>query len=292
MKDRVCSSCQQKLPRKSFTKNQLSKGLKKSRCTICVRSQPAFRVKKRKSLAGDKSKKSDAPLADFTDDDLNHPFAEGSFLRVAIGQSAWGRPAGVVCKWLKPGVVFNQREFFEANVKAARKAREIIDRFNNLQLVSRSIRINIPEVREFEHYPDDEEWILGGILHLQQPFIRSFEKFNSNTGWVGTTDTAQTMQGLSHFSYHVTSGECVLCDLQGGGDNDRKILLTDPVILSHNREYGFTDFGVDGIQNFFSHHQCSKYCHPTWTLPENPVRLFSPHQGTMMLRPSTTVDMA
>lgn len=39
------------------------------------------------------------------------------------------------------------------------------------------------------------------------------------------------MQALSHYSYHVLNGEYLLCDLQGG-INDDSVVLTDPVIHS------------------------------------------------------------
>lgn len=38
------------------------------------------------------------------------------------------------------------------------------------------------------------------------------------------------MQSLSHFGYHVTGGNYVLCDLQGGVYH-REVVLSDPVIL-------------------------------------------------------------
>lgn len=45
------------------------------------------------------------------------------------------------------------------------------------------------------------------------------------------------MQALSHFSYHFSDGNLLLCDLQGGIAQDH-IILTDPVILSKERKFG------------------------------------------------------
>ena len=72
------------------------------------------------------------------------------------------------------------------------------------------------------------------------------------------------MQALSHYSYHVSSGQFVLCDLQGGIYSDGAI-ITDPVIISRSAgTYGPT-WAPDGILNFFGHHVCNKFCHSTWT---------------------------
>jgi hypothetical protein len=65
------------------------------------------------------------------------------------------------------------------------------------------------------------------------------------------------------FSYHITGGNHVLCDLQGG-IYQYMIVLSDPVILSRTRQYGVTDLGPAGISSFFSQHSCNKYCRPHW----------------------------
>merc|ERR1719502_2020314 len=89
-------------------------------------------------------------------------------------------------------------------------------------------------------------------------------KFNSNTGYAAP-DSA-TMQALSHFSYHHTNGKYLLCDLQGGR-YDGYYVLTDPVIHSKDKEFGGTDLGQDGIDNFMAHHKCGRFCNPNWKVP-------------------------
>jgi hypothetical protein len=73
-----------------------------------------------------------------------------------------------------------------------------------------------------------------------------------------------------------------LCDLQGG-IYQQEIVLSDPVILSRNREYGVTDLGADGISSFFSQHSCNNFCRPHWTKPANPRQCFNPVRGTTMI---------
>lgn len=59
------------------------------------------------------------------------------------------------------------------------------------------------------------------------------------------------MQALSHFSFHISGGHLLLCDLQGGLMRNG-VSLTDPVIMSRDMAYGVTDLGTKGISNFFS----------------------------------------
>lgn len=74
------------------------------------------------------------------------------------------------------------------------------------------------------------------------------------------------MQAPSHFSYRVSEGECVLCDLQGGIYEDR-IILADPASLTRYGNFGETDLGLKGIINFFRLHVCNHYCRSDWIKP-------------------------
>jgi hypothetical protein len=71
------------------------------------------------------------------------------------------------------------------------------------------IFLNTPEIWTFD---DTKEKC------LIEPMIENFEKFNSNTGWASVTGTAwvEAMQVLSHFSYHDSNRQFLLCDIQGG----------------------------------------------------------------------------
>lgn len=75
------------------------------------------------------------------------------------------------------------------------------------------------------------------------------------------------MQALSHFSYHVSGGRLLLCDLQGAGDDVGGAIITDPAILSFKMSYGSTDMGPSGILDFLEKHECNRYCHNNWLRP-------------------------
>ncbi len=130
-------------------------------------------------------------------------------------------------------------------------AMDIIAKYNAAGLVDKHIYLNQPAVWQF---------IETGQKALVEPFIANFQKFNSNSGWRDQgEDWPEVMQSLSHYSYHITGGSKVLCDLQGGVYSDG-VVLTDPVVMSGSGGvYGPTDLGGDGIRSFFARHVCGKF---------------------------------
>lgn len=153
-------------------------------------------------------------------------------------------------------------DYFRKDIKAIDKALEIVRGWNCYFINDQDIVVNKAQVWDC----DDN----SGEKFLVEPFIEGFVKWNSNTGWIKEhTKWSKIMQALSHYSYHQSNGELVLCDLQGGID-DGKAVLTDPVIMSKSRKYGVTDLGESGISNFFAHHKCNEYCHFYWSKPSNP----------------------
>mmetsp|Transcript_29420 Transcript_29420/g.62625 ORF Transcript_29420/g.62625 Transcript_29420/m.62625 type:complete len:389 (+) Transcript_29420:80-1246(+) len=119
----------------------------------------------------------------------------------------------------------------------------------------------------------------SGKKGLVEPFLgRQFMKFNSNSGW-SESSRHPLMQALSHYSYHVSDGAYLVCDLQGVAKDDHYI-LTDPVVLSKDKEFGTTDGGVPAMEQFFAHHRCGPYCRPHWKRIRNPVQRYAVRSGT------------
>ncbi len=276
---RVCASCSRDLPRTSYTANQYSKGDGWSRCVSCVHGHSFDSAN---AAPSDRGRYNNARRAQFTPEALQHPFAEGAFRWVAKGHYTLGERQGQACvtKWFKSGAVFSN-DYFTLDIKAVNKALDIVNRFNQLNIVNKTTKINVPEVWTFE-----KNCVGGwaGQKTLSEPFIANYQKFNSNTGWTDLRSVwSRVMQALSHFSYHVSGGNYVLCDLQGG-IYQHEVVLSDPVILSRTREYGVTDLGPKGISTFFSQHTCNSYCRPIWTAPANPIQHYKAVSGTSMLR--------
>ncbi|KAM0262187.1 hypothetical protein ACHAQJ_001932 [Trichoderma viride] len=277
--DRTCAACNCNLPQSSYTPNQYRKGPGVSRCTSCVHEDTSDASLDQQSSSG---RYNNSTSASYTNYALNNPFAQGAFRWVAKGSYVSGPRQSQACvaKWFKSGAVFSDT-YFTLDIKAVDKSLEIVDKFNQSNFINRTIRVNIPQVWYFtDECPD--EW--AGQRFLCEPFIQNYQKFNSNTGWNDSSIAwGEVMQALSHFSYHITGGNYVLCDLQGGV-YQHETVLSDPVILSRNRDYSVTDLGSDGIGSFFSQHSCNDYCRPEWTKPANPILRFDPVRGTTMIK--------
>jgi hypothetical protein len=70
---------------------------------------------------------------------------------------------------------------------------------------------------------------------------------------------------FSHFTYDITDGYLLVCDLQGVSTIDLKgketLLLTDPAIhCAKHLRFGKTNLGNLGMEKFFKKHECNKFC--------------------------------
>ena len=66
---------------------------------------------------------------------------------------------------------------------------------------------------------------------------------------------------LSHFSYSVSQGRKLLCDIQGTWNASDGYTLTDPVMHTlSKRRNGSTDKGEEGMNRFFATHECNGLC--------------------------------
>ena len=166
------------------------------------------------------------------------PFAYGAFRSVCEGEYTEGRQSGEPCvlkKFIKGGV-FEDR-YFSEDIKAVGRSKDIIHAFNTAGFVNKTMYMN--EAAVWRHLEPDANGRHECVL-VEPKIEGEFVKFNSNTGY---TNGADVMQALSHFSYHHTNGQEVLCDLQGGR-YDTCYVLTDPVIMSRTGTYGTTDLGA------------------------------------------------
>lgn len=142
------------------------------------------------------------------------PFAEGTFKHVWRGTYTNGVRAGQSCvaKEFKTGSVY-ESHYFAEELSIVARAQRVIDAWHEAGILGSRILLNTPQIWVYE---DDQH------KALIEPFIATFEKFNSNSGWAPVSGNAWTeaMQALSHFSYHNSSGQFLLCDLQGGSYRD------------------------------------------------------------------------
>jgi len=137
---------------------------------------------------------------------------------------------------------------------------------------------------------------IGGKKYLVEPLIRYFKKFTSNNGWISDDGswTSEAMEAFSHFTYHRSGGNLIVCDLQGRykynkfNPSKSRFELTDVAICSRGRTYGPTDLGEKGIDSFFANHVCNRFCGVTgnWQRPRHVKQWFPKSIGTSMMRSS------
>ena len=190
-----------------------------------------------------------------------------------IPSDTGGPQNGQLCvlKEFKTGSVYEE-SFFQTDLETVEKTQEIVTAFNSINQFQhgfagdrKRVMLNRPQVWQ-EIYPDSTGRYKKKLV---EPMLEGdFLKFNSNSGYAKGFDF---MQALSHYSYSHTGGKHLLCDLQGSHFEDC-FVLTDPVIMSQDdsKQYGPTDLGKEGIDNFFVHHKCNCYCEPTWIKPLAP----------------------
>mmetsp|Transcript_19598 Transcript_19598/g.31338 ORF Transcript_19598/g.31338 Transcript_19598/m.31338 type:complete len:257 (+) Transcript_19598:104-874(+) len=195
----------------------------------------------------------------------------GTVRHVYSGTYSKGPRKGERCvsKGFKNQSVFED-SFFDLDIAAMRKAAELIAQFNRLQ-ADKWIYVN-----ECEVWQDGQ-----GLRGLIEPMIEGeYLKFNSNSGYA--LEDTEFMQALSHFTYHISNGQYLVCDLQGGWYPDCYV-LTDPVVLSSGKEFGPTDLGPVGMQQFFHHHVCGAFCDPSWMWPRKTANRFNISRGTTFM---------
>jgi len=219
--------------------------------------------------------------------DTSEIFDEGAFRFVYQGVYDSGARKGERCvaKQFKQGSVY-ETHYFDADIKTVDMAMMIIEEWNRGDYINKMVVVNAPEIWALQRGP------MAGAKLLVEPYIQNYEKLNSNSGWNESGFSwARAMQALSHFSYHITDGACLLCDLQGGFYKNG-IVLTDPAIISSNEDgtYGPTDLGPTGISSFFSRHRCNEYCSKDWIVPRDRNRYHHRNKGTSMIHVSTQYD--
>ncbi|KAB5539299.1 kinase-like domain-containing protein [Coniochaeta sp. 2T2.1] len=259
---RVCADCCRCLPRSSFTSTQLSKGNGWSRCVSCVHGHsndaPAEELY-------DMGRYNESAECYFGDLSIENPIAEGTFRLVAKGEYTDGQRNGQACvgKWYKWDLDVDEEDLREDDLGCVEKAQYLVERWNQLNIANKRIRINVPEIWDLRNgmafeIDDDDDYEQPIMV---EPFIQNYRKWNSNSGWYDdSTVWGEVMQALSHFSYHISGGSVVLW------------------------EYGSTDIGPDGISTFFNEHECNEFCRPNWIYPAAVAQYFQPTMGTTMLR--------
>lgn len=102
---------------------------------------------------------------------------------------------------------------------------------------------------------------------------------SSTAASAATLAVDEIPQCFSHFTWSITDGALLVCDLQGVWNAFDGFLLTDPAMHvgaaspggRSGRRRGGTDKGEEGIARFFESHQCSVLCRRLGLKPYRPA---------------------
>lgn len=209
-----------------------------------------------------------AARTNLTSDDVRigpRQIGEGKFREVLEGTYLGGNrnQQAAACKRFKPQFRHLSEEYFDADFRIINTVIKYAEAWNAICDHGLEITVNKGDI----HYSN------SGIPYLVEPLIRYFEKYTSNSGWIGDTVNdweVRAMAAFTHFTYHQSGGRLIVCDLQGRYRSDRRkarFELTDPAICSISRSYGPTDLGSRGIESFFANHHENEYCKGHWRHP-------------------------
>ena len=105
------------------------------------------------------------------------------------------------------------------------------------------------------------------IEELLPGYEANFRKWNNNYGYVNEEYFSSLLDAFSHWTYVITEGYLIVVDLQGIEENNQ-FILTDPSINCIEPQFGRTNMGDTGIDQFFKTHRCGSVCE-AMKLPKN-----------------------
>jgi Alpha-kinase family len=113
-----------------------------------------------------------------------------------------------VCKAFKSQYGALETEFYQTDFQVASKAIQFAEDWNEICPVGKEILITYGSLKT-----------AGGVTYLVEPLIRYFEKFTSNNGWIADENdvgwAVLAMEAFSHYTYHRSGGQMIVCDIQG-----------------------------------------------------------------------------
>ena len=234
---------------------------------------------------------SSAARTNLTSNDVrisNYKLGEGAFRVCLEGTFIGGNRNNqeAACKRFKPQFRPMELEYFASDFQIADRAIRVAEEWNAICPHGKEVLVTKGTIHRSN----------SGIPYLVEPLIRYYQKYNSNSGWIGSLNNWQVryMAAFTHFSYHQSGGHLIVCDIQGRYRSKKsskaksRFELSDPAICSRVRNYGPTDLGEKGIDSFFSNHVCNEFCESHWLRPGFTKQWFPLIQGTSMLASSKT----
>ncbi|XP_062519523.1 uncharacterized protein LOC134194596 [Corticium candelabrum] len=155
-----------------------------------------------------------------------------------------GPKSGAKCvvKVFKDGYALTPSDW-TADVNTSKRAQQLAEDWHRYIPTNRPPQFKLPIIAQMDKRSicfSSSSSVLKGIIRPKgyvsiEDFIDGhYQKFSSNYGW--TTGAGQFAAAFSHFTWHITNGRELVCDLQGVKKDDLYD-LTDPAIHSLNGRY-------------------------------------------------------
>ena len=280
----TCLKCTVHKPRDAYTAYQWSLG-HMAKCSTCVFGGD-FGGENKPQLPPANSRGIGRSA---TAANMHAPLECGPHNWVTVGTSDSGRAC--IVKWPRqPRRTFEHEGLHEAHyerslsdvkVRILNRALPLVASFNATAGAAAGVHVLVNVPSTFRVRADDErmrycwqtqrdgptrasEW--EGQQVQVEPFLASFQKWGSNSGWVAEQAPAWAAI-LGHYSFHASGGCCLLCDLKGSVDAEEgTATISDPCIHSRGRSFGPSDLGTVGINTWFVRHTCTEVCRK-WLRP-------------------------
>eukprot|EP00906_Rhabdomonas_costata_P037192 RCo052289 len=167
------------------------------------------------------------------------PFSEGS-MRTAYHLYDPTQPAGqqhFVCKISKDPNEDTSAYFMDVEMQTF--ANRVAEEFNKRNPPKRVQFVKAFLIRCLERQNQP-------LLQVEPHLTGNYIKHTNNYGFISDEDR-NTPQAFSHFSYCLSGGDYLICDIQGVND-----MYTDPQIHSKDgKGFGKGNLGVEGMLKFF-----------------------------------------
>eukprot|EP00164_Ancoracysta_twista_P001482 GFYU01001934.1.p1 GENE.GFYU01001934.1~~GFYU01001934.1.p1 ORF type:complete len:384 (+),score=69.76 GFYU01001934.1:107-1258(+) len=257
-----CAGCNQVCSVRHYSDRELAMYKANARCTKCVEVEPYIDFTEWKTPA---------PSCTVDMHATWYHANQGTLKKVFSGISSKG--SKVVVKMVDSASIhlrdLADTHYF-AHALRMTKVEELIAQWNAQLYRPVTITLNplhlVAPVQRLLHGNNPE--MLGDLYYTIEARVDNITTFNSNTGWENVNEYyAPALSAFSHYTWFITNGQILICDLQGCTQEQQKrekpvVRISDPAILSNGKVglYGPTDLGIKGIHTFFQHHTCSDHC--------------------------------
>ena len=142
-----------------------------------------------------------------------------------------------------------------------------VDFIKPIEVVMDNISDVMPLLRYFMGF--NKKFIEDEVVVMEDLLDGDFNTFVSDRG-EATTNGSGILDAFSHFTYHHSDRQTLVCGLQGI-EEEQLFKLTNPVVHTVSGRHGRKDRGQEGIDLFFTNHVCMKGLCDGFIKPERPA---------------------